>query len=127
MSDDSSSDEEFEVVETKVVKPMGLASLSGLKNLESKRHEQKVQEEESAEGETATIIFKLPNGEAKKHEVRMNKVIENLKVMIEKEYGIPFENQELLVDGKAQPNVFSLSDIKSIQAGKENIITVKEK
>jgi hypothetical protein len=55
----------------------------------------------------------------------MGRPIEWLKVLVEREYNIPFDKQEMLIADKAVPNVMSLSDISDVSASQENIIVVK--
>jgi len=88
---------------------------------------QKDQTEQELLGEEVTILFKLPNGEVKKHTVNMGRPIEWLKLLVEREHSINFESQQMFVGEKELANFLSLEDIKEIVPKSENIIIVKQK
>lgn len=125
-SDSDYSDIEENVQEEKE-KPKGIGSLTAVGKLGHVGKSVKDQEEEKLLGDDVVIVFQLPNGEAKKHHVNMGRPVEWLKVLIEREYGIQFEQQELTFEGKVIPNPLSLSDISGIKTDSENVIVVKQK
>jgi len=55
----------------------------------------------------------------------MNLAVESLKVLVEKNYGIAFDDQEMIIGDKPAPNPFWLSDFPAISSTKDNIIVVK--
>lgn len=55
----------------------------------------------------------------------MGRPIEWIKVLVEREYGVPFEKQDILIGDKSVPNVLTLSDIPEVSSSKENVIVVK--
>ncbi|KAL9642226.1 hypothetical protein ABK040_007227 [Willaertia magna] len=130
MSDEyDSGDENLDVPTEQKQAPKGVGTLSvGLK-LSNEGKKQKDEQEKELLGDETTILFQLPNQEVKKHSVNMGRPIEWLKLLVQKEHGIPFEQQEMYIQGQDAelPNVFCLQDIPSIKANSENIIIVKQK
>ncbi|KAL0485561.1 BRCA2 [Acrasis kona] len=125
MSDSDSDYDDYDQVEQEKPKPKGIASLSSISGLGSEGKKQKDAQEEKLLGDEITVVFKLPNGEAKKHQVNLGRPIEWLKVLVEREHGIPFDNQDMYINDKSVPNPMSLSDIPSVSGTGETVIVVK--
>ena len=88
------------------------------------------QEMEAAEaflaGESVKIRFRLPNGEEAAHPFPHGQTVQFLKVWLEDNHGLDYNQQNLLIGGKVLIDPLSLNDIKEIQTGDvENIVDVK--
>src|SRR5690606_36958942 len=101
----------------------GLKSLS-IGNLGT-GHETRMKQEEQLLGEDVDVVFKLPSGEAKKHKAKMGNYVEQLKVLLERTYELPFSEQELYFNDKIMPDTLTLNDIKGFSPKQENIVVVK--
>jgi hypothetical protein len=94
MSDSDSDYSDYEDNNSTVEKekPKGIGSL-GVGKLGSIGKVAKDQQEETLLGADVTVVFQLPNGDKKNHTVNMGRPVEWLKVLVEREHGIAFENQ----------------------------------
>ena len=72
-----------------------------------------------------TVVFELPDGSTDEREFMMGQTVEVLKSYLQAEFGMPIDEQSLLMDGEPLIDPLSLLDYPAIRAEEELYIVVE--
>ncbi len=86
----------------------------------------KDEEQDSSRLQEGSIVvnFELPDGSYGESVFKIGQTTEVLKSFVESEYGIPMDDQSLLLDGQNMLNPLSLMDFSEIKGADEILIKV---
>jgi hypothetical protein len=86
----------------------------------------KAQEQHAEEGDSVDLVLQLPDGRESIQAFKLGHTVAYVKLVVEKEAGIPMDKQRLVLNGKDLLDPLSLADCAGIAPGTNCMVKVLE-